>query len=627
VERPVVFGAIDDHDYGQNNGDSTYVHRRESNVAFVDFLHYSGSSVVVEDDADDNDRRRFRRECASSGEGGGPTRDDDECEVGADGMDDRGGSSSPKTHPGRRRTGGRRKSADPMYHRALEGKGVYGVQLFDFSRRRRRRSGDTGDDAHPPPSSSQSGGTTKEEEDGYRVLWGGGYWVPEEEAMIDPDVVRVGGGEYAGDDVPSPNYSTTHSVAIFTLDVRSNKTPWPKGRRRRDVPTSSSDDEGGAPPAAAAATDDAMPEFDFLGRDQWEWLRSALANSRAAVNIVVSGLQVHPERFPMADGNVVEEWSKFPEARGMLYDAILNSGARGPMIVSGDVHMAQILRKDCLRSSDVVALASLAAGDDGDGSEGRHQPRTRPLVEITTSGMTHSWGTSFSSQLTNHRLPLKPYAYLVSWTFMTICHLVCPWYDIVVRDDSGEPGGGGEGSAGLQYELGLNFAEFEFDFGDDDDDGEDDDPQRRRRDGGGDGGDGGDGGALAVRVFGPGVDGPPKLAMRYTFDELTGTAAVLPGTTARMPKDFLVVLRRGEDPMSNNNVHAQRESSPSRTAMMTGDEEGWTCVPHRGLAPAYREHAANVVIFFAFCFLFFLPHATVVLILVVARRRWLSRGR
>ena len=121
------------------------------------------------------------------------------------------------------------------------------------------------------------------------------------------------------------------------------------------------------------------------------------------------------------------------------------------MLVSGDVHMAQILRKDCLRSSDVVALA--LAADDGDGSEGRHTPRTRPLVEITTSGMTHSWGTSFSSQLKNHRLPLKPYAYLVSWTFMTICHLVCPWYDIVFRVDSGEPGGGGEGSAGLQYEL------------------------------------------------------------------------------------------------------------------------------------------------------------------------------
>jgi hypothetical protein len=288
-----------------------------------------------------------------------------------------------------------------MYRRALEGKGVYGVQLFDFSRRRRRRrSGDTGDDAHPPPPSSQSGGTTKEEEeDGYRVLWGGGYWVPEEEAMIDPDVVRVGGGEYAGDDVPSPNYSTTHSVAIFTLDVRSNKTPWPKGGRRRDVPTSSSDNEDGAPPAAAA-TDDAMPEFDspgFLGRHQWEWLRSALANSRAAVNIVVSGLQVHPERFPMADGNVVEEWSKFPEARRMLYDAILNSGARGPMHVSGDVHMAQILRKDCLRSSDVVALA--LAADDGDGSEGRHHPGRQRLhlsqhLQHCSIDCLVNWGSS-----------------------------------------------------------------------------------------------------------------------------------------------------------------------------------------------------------------------------------------
>ncbi len=76
---------------------------------------------------------------------------------------------------------------------------------------------------------------------------------------------------------------------------------------------------------------------------------------RAARDImIVSGLQIHPERFPN-DGNVVKEWSKFPESRQLLYDMVLNSGARGPIFVTGDVHMAQILRKDCVKSADIDA--------------------------------------------------------------------------------------------------------------------------------------------------------------------------------------------------------------------------------------------------------------------------------
>ena len=33
------------------------------------------------------------------------------------------------------RKGGRSKHRDPMYQRSLDGKGVYGVQLFDFARK------------------------------------------------------------------------------------------------------------------------------------------------------------------------------------------------------------------------------------------------------------------------------------------------------------------------------------------------------------------------------------------------------------------------------------------------------------------------------------------------------------
>ena len=33
-----IFGTVDDHDYGQNNGDRTYKYRRESGLAYVDFV-------------------------------------------------------------------------------------------------------------------------------------------------------------------------------------------------------------------------------------------------------------------------------------------------------------------------------------------------------------------------------------------------------------------------------------------------------------------------------------------------------------------------------------------------------------------------------------------------------------
>ena len=93
------------------------------------------------------------------------------------------------------------QSNDPMYQRALAWEGVYGVQLFDFSR--------TKDDS---ASSSY-------------LLRGGGYWVPREDAKINPNIK-------SDINIEDIKYSTTHSVAIFALGVRSNKTPWPKGNSK-----------------------------------------------------------------------------------------------------------------------------------------------------------------------------------------------------------------------------------------------------------------------------------------------------------------------------------------------------------------------------------------------------------
>jgi len=264
-----------------------------------------------------------------------------------------------------------------------------------------------------------------------------------------------------------------------------------------------------------------------------------------------------PERFPN-DGNVVEEWSKFPEARQLLYDTILNSGVRSPMIVSGDVHMAQFMRKDCVKASDLIRSST-------------PNPLVRPLIEITTSGMTHSWGSSFSSQPKHHRLPLKPYSYFVSRVFMTICHLVCPWHDILIQNTNKESR---RGKAGLQYYLGLNFAEFEFDFHNKDE--------------------GKGGGTVTTRIFGKEEDAVPILEMSWTFDELSGNTHAR-GNTARYPQDYFSVNVENLD-------------------------DGWLCIPHRGIPSVFGEYVANTIMFISFCILFFFPH---VIMLYLVRKLWL----
>jgi len=290
---------------------------------------------------------------------GGIEGDKEECTLHEADEKDSRDSTEEEVGSSTQRKGRRSKRSDPMYQRSLDGKGVYGVQLFDFSRKINVDDGNN--------------------------VWGGGKWVPEHEAMIDPDVID----KVSTNNDTIVNYSTAHSVAVFVLDVRSNKTPWPKGKHHVSNP---------APDSSSSSISMEVPALDFLGAEQWEWFQSALANSHARVNIIVSGLQVHPDRFPN-DGNVVEEWSKFPESRDMLYDMILNSGVSSPLLISGDVHMSQFLRKDCVRSIDVQKW--------NDDKATKSQPsEKRSLIEVTTSGMTHSWGTSFSSQPKHHTWPL-----------------------------------------------------------------------------------------------------------------------------------------------------------------------------------------------------------------------------
>jgi alkaline phosphatase D len=194
-----------------------------------------------------------------------------------------------------------------MSRRAQAGYGVYGVKLFDFER----------------PEGRQL--------------------VPDDEARIDPDVDTSIHLPYSN---KFPAYSNK-TVAVFVLDIRSNKDPWQEGAKAFQP-----DYEG-----------------DFLGEHQWEWLETSLKRSRAAVNVIVNGLQVHSNLFPSA--HVAEKWANFPRSQQRLFDAILQDNVQAPILVSGDVHMTQFMRKDCRKIKEPYSTS-------------------RPLIEMTTSGMTHS---------------------------------------------------------------------------------------------------------------------------------------------------------------------------------------------------------------------------------------------
>lgn len=176
-----IFGTIDDHDFGINNGDNMFPFGKENGWEFTKFL-------------------------------------------------------------------GLTKETSAMGRRAANGLGVYGVQVYDFSSLANKT-------ANP------------------RLL-------TDLEARIDPDVVDETGW-IINDEASSNN----QLVAVFVLDVRTNKTPW-----KNTFPERYSMDAEG----------------DFLGEEQWKWFENAIGRSNASVNIVVSGIQVHAPWF--YDSNKIENW-------------------------------------------------------------------------------------------------------------------------------------------------------------------------------------------------------------------------------------------------------------------------------------------------------------------------------
>jgi len=102
------------------------------------------------------------------------------------------------------------------------------------------------------------------------------------------------------------------------------------------------------------------PESSMLGESQWRWFEEILLQSPAALNIVVSSIQV------FADRPIAENWREFPKDLVRL-DSLLNVfGKKNVIFLSGDIHGAEIARKTVFPANIV-------------------------FHEITSSGMTHAF--------------------------------------------------------------------------------------------------------------------------------------------------------------------------------------------------------------------------------------------
>ncbi|KAG7372397.1 phosphodiesterase/alkaline phosphatase D-like protein [Nitzschia inconspicua] len=386
-----------------------------------------------------------------------------------------------------------------MRRRAEAGYGVYGVKVFDFAR----------------PVGHQE--------------------VSEWEAGIDADI----------DMIHEPtSFLSNQTVAVFVLDVRSNKSPWKKGSERFKL-----DFDG-----------------DYLGERQWQWFESSIRRSRANVNVILNGLQVHASRYP--DGNVAESWERYPRAQQRLFDALLQDGVESPVLISGDVHKTEFMRKDCVRKGQ------------------EHSKRRRSLIEMTTSGMTHSWGT-LSRPLSDPDFRptlFEQYQSFASNVLLHSMHNLSPWNDIMkVSPDNAESmeglfeNGGGEGAfSGLQYSLQQNFGELEFDW-----------VER----------------TVALRSIGKKDDSPPLLMAKVSMDQLSGRASL--GSPHLSVDDFLA------------------EKETDRHQLYDSD---WICLNHRGRETGAERILGHVSTMFILVTVVPMPFLLPIFSFLLLLRRWSQRS-
>ncbi|GAA5042135.1 hypothetical protein GCM10011506_44650 [Marivirga lumbricoides] len=109
----------------------------------------------------------------------------------------------------------------------------------------------------------------------------------------------------------------------------------------------------------------------ILGTEQWNWLEKELSDTSIDLFIIALGIQF------IAEDHNYEKWANFPNERKKLFDLLAARKPQGVLLLSGDRHIAEI-------------------------SSIEWKDLSYPLVDITSSGLTHTWKEA-SEEYNQHR--------------------------------------------------------------------------------------------------------------------------------------------------------------------------------------------------------------------------------
>ncbi len=137
-------------------------------------------------------------------------------------------------------------------------------------------------------------------------------------------------------------------VQVILLDTKYFKDPYKKNPLTKEERLKSGKVGGYIPDAAPAKT--------LLGTEQWRWLEKQLLKA-SELRLIASSIQVLP------DEKGKDEWGNFPLERQKLIDLISSTKATGVILLSGNVHFAELSKLE---------------------------REEYPLYELTSSGMTHT---------------------------------------------------------------------------------------------------------------------------------------------------------------------------------------------------------------------------------------------
>jgi alkaline phosphatase D len=136
-------------------------------------------------------------------------------------------------------------------------------------------------------------------------------------------------------------------LQIILLDTRTFRGPFKPDSRSKEERT-----KIGKVGKYVPHEDRSIP---ILGDAQWDWLEKQLREP-AEIRLICSSTQIIPDKKGM------DEWGCFPHERQRLFDLIQTTEANGAILLSGNVHFAEVSK---------VETASY------------------PLLDFTSSGLTH----------------------------------------------------------------------------------------------------------------------------------------------------------------------------------------------------------------------------------------------